>query len=225
MTCGVAPELTNRQGQHDTVATWLQNYSPSLAELYIGAYALTYQIAVPGRVRFISHAVREIRNRLPDVIAGYKGGEYLDYKSRLDVISIDWQASRLPLGSTSLVEETGATTIAIPLKHVAQIGQLINDHMEVRETVREAARRLFEACDPGGQPAGETLTPILKGWLSTTDWFMHLTHDPGGWDQDVDFVAVRRKFELFEDALYGLSGAYFETLRPLDEILENTNRS
>jgi hypothetical protein len=49
---------------------WLRKTSPSLAEIYEGAVVLLFDRQVPGFSRFVSHAVREIRNRLPGVISG-----------------------------------------------------------------------------------------------------------------------------------------------------------
>jgi hypothetical protein len=56
---------------------WLQRNAASLAELYGGAARLVYDTPLPGRVRFVCHAVREIRNRLPDVLSGATLGRTL----------------------------------------------------------------------------------------------------------------------------------------------------
>lgn len=69
---------------------WLQRNSPPLAELYGGAVELMCGIPLPGRVRFISHAIREIRNRLPEVVSGIKTGGRLDYVNSLDEIGRVW---------------------------------------------------------------------------------------------------------------------------------------
>ena len=66
---------------------WINSYGPSIAELYEGAVQLLYGPSVPGRVRFVCHAVREIGNRLPDVVAGRQGRGRLDYASYLDKIA------------------------------------------------------------------------------------------------------------------------------------------
>ena len=48
---------------------WLGRNAPLLAELYEGAVSLLYGSRIPGFSRFVSHAVRELRNRLPKVIS------------------------------------------------------------------------------------------------------------------------------------------------------------
>ncbi|MEO7860432.1 MAG: hypothetical protein ABIU05_08300 [Nitrospirales bacterium] len=67
---------------------WLGNKTPGLAEVYEGAVMMVYEHPVPGRVKFIAHAIREIGNRLPDYWAGKEensGG--LQYVNRLDEIA------------------------------------------------------------------------------------------------------------------------------------------
>src|SRR5579862_3363825 len=68
------------------IRDWLDHKAPSLAELYAGAVILLYANPLPGRVRFVAHAVREIRNRLPDAVAGPTKNQGLQYKNRLDDI-------------------------------------------------------------------------------------------------------------------------------------------
>ena len=47
---------------------WLENNAPALAPLYRGALALAMLDSFPGRVHFIAHAIREMRNRLPGAL-------------------------------------------------------------------------------------------------------------------------------------------------------------
>src|SRR5690349_1058121 len=69
---------------------WLQrNDAESLAELYVAAVS-QLDGRPPGYVRLVSHCVRELRNRLPDVIAGPLSVPRLDYASRLDRLAGIW---------------------------------------------------------------------------------------------------------------------------------------
>src|SRR5271170_6800890 len=72
------------------ILDWLKRNAPSLAELYEGAVVMLDQFSFPGRTRFISHAVREIRNRLPDAFGGGTRSQRLDYTMRVDAISAAW---------------------------------------------------------------------------------------------------------------------------------------
>src|SRR5215831_6935451 len=69
---------------------WFRREAPSLADLYEGAVELLYQRPLPGRIRFISHAAREIGNRLPDYLTGKEIGKRLEYVVRLDAIEGKW---------------------------------------------------------------------------------------------------------------------------------------
>ena len=78
--------------ERQELCAWMhRNNAASLAELYEGAVRLLFESKLPGRVRLISHAVREIRNRLPVVISGERSNSRLDYTSRVDQISNRWQ--------------------------------------------------------------------------------------------------------------------------------------
>ena len=48
---------------------WLENNAPALAPVYRGALALAVLDSFPGRVHFVAHAIREIRNRLPSALS------------------------------------------------------------------------------------------------------------------------------------------------------------
>src|SRR5437879_13040955 len=81
----------------ERVAKWLDELAPSLGELYRGALELV-QTAVPGRVRFICHAVREIRNRLPDALSGEERGR-IEYPDLTRSIAKEWEKAGLSLDS------------------------------------------------------------------------------------------------------------------------------
>ena len=72
---------------NERIFTWLQELSPELAESYAGAVKLIEDASIPGRGRFICHAVREIRNRLPDKVAGKLDIERLEYKYEVEVLA------------------------------------------------------------------------------------------------------------------------------------------
>ncbi|MFI5394325.1 MAG: hypothetical protein ACHQ9S_02230 [Candidatus Binatia bacterium] len=210
---------------------WLTRNAPSLAELYRGAVTLLYDSPLPGRVRFIALAVREIRNRLPDVISGAKGGGRFNWKDRLDHLVRLWTQQKLPLDET-LPGVTfsdpgpdlhGPKQVSLPVPIMRAIARLLKDHAETREKPLEAATRLFETCAPENQQLQESLRPVVKHWIEVTEWFVPNAHDTGKMDADVDETLLRRQFELFERTLVALVGGFFVTVRELDEILEEAN--
>ena len=135
------------------ILAWLKRNAPSLAELYEGAVLILYEHAFPGRTRFIGHAVREIRNRLPDAFSGAIRGQRLDYTKRVAAISTAWRAGGLhePLIPNDVEFRSPSAGDSRYLVGIApEVHQLINDlvtdHLNVSETRAKAANRFFEAC-------------------------------------------------------------------------------
>src|SRR5271156_1284744 len=132
---------------------WLDKTSPSLAELYKGAVELLFGQSVPGFSRFVSHAVREIRNRLPSVVSGTDSSGRLDYTSRIDDLSAQWKKAHISIeakpsedGRTpSTIEASG---VLLPRKVARKIEGLIADHDAARQRPQDAAIKLFEGVAP-----------------------------------------------------------------------------
>jgi hypothetical protein len=76
---------SSRKGLHE----WFCRNAPPLGELYYASLIMIYDGNFPGRKRLIAHAVREIKNRLPDVICGVVGGR-IEYVNRLDELCEQW---------------------------------------------------------------------------------------------------------------------------------------
>ena len=213
------------------ILAWLKRNAPSLAELYEGAVLILYQHSLPGRTRFIGHAVREIRNRLPDAFSGPTRPERLDYAKRIGAISTAW--SNAGLHETAIPTDAefrsppGTGDSPSPIGITADVHRLINDliidHQNVPETRAEAAERFFEACAPENKDLGETMRPVIRNWMAVTEWFMERTHDSGDTDNASDPQEFLRKFELFESILRSLIGAFFASLDELDLILADTD--
>ena len=209
--------------------TWMSRQALSLAELYEGAVRLIYDDPLPGRVRFVSHAVREIRNRLPGIISDVRAGGVLQYKNRLDEIVKTWRSAGLSLDGvlpeSSLSNESipSSPDSILPRHLFLQITTLIKDHESTRTKPEDTAFLLFEALAPENQQARDTLRPIVSQWLQVTEWFLKKAHDSGRPDSHYDGEEFRRQFELFEATLGSLVWSFFVATDELDEILEDTN--
>jgi len=211
---------------------WLDRQRPSLAELYHGSVELMFNKPVPGTIRFVSHAVREIRNRLPDAISGEKGGARLNYPDRLDEISTLWEQTGLPIDgslaaapmATGDSTDTAAPDVLIGRTLFSKVGSLIGDHRAAREKPDEAAFRLFVGAAPENAASRDSLRPVIREWRRVTDWFFRSDHDTGRVDADCDCAEFKRKFEQFERILSTLARGFFDiTAEGLDAILEDTN--
>jgi hypothetical protein len=208
---------------------WFSRNAASLGELYKGALFIYFTDAFPGRIRFVAHAVREIRNRLPDVIAGPKPVSPLQYKNRLDKVVDIWERSGLPTdGSipTKITKDDSlplSLDVPVPIKVYMEIATLIRDHINAREKPREAAMRLFQAIDPKNKQSEATLRPRIDNWLDVTKWFAERVHDSGATDIQMEADELQKRFEIFEAALSAMIKEFFKTEKELDEILGEAN--
>src|SRR5712692_1930710 len=146
-------------GERTALREWLTRNAKSLAELYEGAVVILYEHdpLLPGWSRLVAHAVREVRNRLPDAVAGKKVGERLDYPSRLDEIAGMWSDAGLATAATpaapSVLDVAPAANpgVLVPRGVYDRVSDLIREHEEARERPVDSAFRLFEAISPGNK--------------------------------------------------------------------------
>lgn len=211
------------------ISQWFQTHAPSLGELYDGSVHMLYAEVFPGRTRFISHAVREIRNRLPNVIIGttIKRSNF-DLGNRLNDLvkslskmgySFDKANPRVNVGE----EKTSVDTVLISRAVLERIESFVQDYKNTKPSGPEIALRLFAGRSSCNPQEIDSLRPQALQWYEVTEWFMHKTHDGGKTDKDVDLKEFREKFELFEVTLGALLRGFFKTKEALDEILEQTN--
>lgn len=207
----------------------LSAVSASLAELYQGAVLMLYSHPIPGRMRFIAHAVREIRNRIPDEIAGRASSGPIQYENSLDNISKLWSKSGL-----SDVEEDNDfcdepvkgnfKKRELPGRLFRAIEKLIRQHNQSRLTRRDQAKRLFLACGSETDKNLASIGPVIEQWLEITEWFVKNVHDSGKIDGTFDEKILVQKFEIFELTLLSLLGEFFSAASDqLDEILAEAN--
>ncbi len=197
---------------------WFSRNAPSLGELYHGAVCIVFADSFPGRVRFVSHAVREIRNRLPDVIAGPTDAKTLQYKNRLDQIEAAWET--VTVGDQDPF--SGTRDVRIPHNAYLLIQRLIEDHRRSRETPHAAARRLYQAIDPSNVDEA-TLRPRITHWIQVTEWFVQRAHDRQRIDAEMGAAELQQRFDTFECALSAMLCTFFVAIGELDEILGSAN--
>ena len=213
----------------DEIMEWFRRSdAASLGELYDGALRMISDAGFPGRTRFVAHAVREIRNRLPKVIAGTTTKRF-DCINRLDALAKARKRAGFLIGesvSPSLVkrETLPSSDIASLMGFLRKVDRIIKEHIEARERPRDAAMRLFEGVDPGNAAFRDRLRPVIKQWLYVTGWFVKRVHDSGSQDLDTPELDFQERFRLFEQTLAALIRGFYSTLDELDEILEETNK-
>jgi hypothetical protein len=189
---------------------------------------MIYGPPFPGRIPFVSHAVREIRNKLPEIISGMKSPPSLQYVNKLDEISKAWEKEKFSsdeflLTSPTSDEDLPSGSIPVPRKLFQEINNLVKEHIDAREKPIDAARRLFLGTSQAMLDLGDNLRPVLHQWLEVTEWFMKKAHDSGRVDNDINAREFQNQFELFETTLGALLRGFFTTVGELDEILEEAN--
>lgn len=215
--------------QRREIFNWLQRNAPSLSELYEGSLKILFENDnFPARFRFVAHAVREIINRLPDVLAGTRM-ERLDYVSRLDSLESLWEKFGFKLNNEPLINsfksrQERIDRVEIPIRLFIEIKNLIRDHEKTRERPKDKTKKLFEAAAPNHDQLPASLIPVVKQWVDLSKWFAGLTHESClEGSNRIDLTEFLNKFELFERTLWALLSNFYKSIEGLDEILEDTN--
>ncbi len=221
---GLTHSKDDRKATRERILKWFDQHARALGDLYRGAVKILDEPGFPGQLRFVAHAVREIRNRLPDVVTGVKSGGTLKYQDRLDEVAKVWRAHGFQQVSSSdtepsLVPPDGLVRVPVPV-HQAWV-ELVLDHEQVHVKRREQAARLFEGLADENKGRREVLRPTVDQWFKETKWCEKRVHH--GRDSAMDPAELAVRFNQFEDALHAILGGFFPPMEVLDEILEDAN--
>lgn len=220
------------EAQRERIFAWLRDQGGSgFAEDFKGATMLMH-MKVPGYVRFVCHALRDILNGLPAVIAKEERKQ-VQYPQRLDRIFTRWATEKLPRGpivaSSGVLEEqvTGRfVAVTISAELVEQLAELLNEHEQGRARGRNNPLTFLEAAIPESAGRPDLLAMPRAQWKALQDDALHLVHENGGGCDKDDEAACASLFQRFETLLSSLSsfaGSYYHSLENLDAILEEAN--
>jgi hypothetical protein len=211
------------------VCEWLRrNNATSLAELYEGAVDILSR-GVRGRLRFVAHAVREIRNRLPGVLAPEQVRERLDYRKRCGTIRKEWRRGDNLAANSGANGPSASGFVAVPLIAAEEIDRLLEDDRAVQDRVHDAARRLYVAVVR--VRSGRTLIPSeivtiepsIREWHKVTQWFVDRAHDNGTPESDLDMRELNDRISAFDHVFFSLIQEFYPATKVLDDILEDAN--
>jgi hypothetical protein len=179
----------------------------------------------PGRVVFVWHAIREIRNRLPDAIAGEVERFRTEYRDLTETLAVLWVQDGWPAdGGLPIAEGTEASVEGPQRFEVSQgllgaVGNLVAGHLSIAGRNKANAQRLFEAVGGSGAPLY-----VVRAWLEGTRDAHKLAHgrtEPLDPEHD---AALLSQFITFEATLLVLARRSYENMDDLDEILDLANR-
>ncbi|MBD3386397.1 hypothetical protein GF407_15915 [candidate division KSB1 bacterium] len=209
---------------------WFKKKAPTLGELYHGCLKILYiDCRIPGWVRFVSHGVREIRNRLPHVVAGIEEDSRYNSTPQVNEISNLWEKHSFTFDGSPPVtiqnnDEPEDTSIHISFELYKRISIFIGDHKRVSLKNKEKAIRLFNFMI-GEETAIESNDPIIHHWWNTTEYFMKYAHESSHFiENSSSRKEFYNKFETFEFVLSGLVKKFYKTTEDLDAILAETNK-
>lgn len=223
-------ELT---GQHWTLKRrnllqWFNKSARSLGELYEGAVIMIFEVPVPGRVRFVAHAIREICNRLPVEIAGLQNSPRVEYMNMCDTIYNVWNTLPRWTAPDIPADDDSATPskpemVSVPRPLVKLLDGLMIKHERARFRPRDNARQLFQALTTIESHSEGRIDVLTGRWKSIGGAAVGRCHDNGKPDDESDLAELRRQLELLEDILAALVQGFFSTLDELNAILQDTN--
>ena len=205
---------------------WLNNNAPALAPLYRGALALAMLGSFPGRVHFIAHAIREMRNRLPGALGPKVERRDAGYDHLANKIRKQWLAEGLPEDGRLLPSAgsepsaSGSLGRAVSYGFLASVGKLIEAHNEAQANREVRERHAFGALsDLGSNPSY-----VVTNWRRLTreaHKFAHAADEPPAAEADGEWVG---KFFAFEQDMMAISRPSYENLDDLDRLLDEANR-
>jgi len=188
----------------------------------MGALKIFSEENFPGYLQFISHAVREIRNRIPYIILG-EVQERFEWRKELGNLEDCWRKTEDILSHVTKEEEQLEVAIPVPLNVCEEIDQILDRYRNNSETYRNRMFRSFKSLQNRGT-SERVLRPIVLHWDAVTKWFVTKVHI-GEKTSNIGIDEIKQKFIEFERMLYALQGNIYSGMDDLDEILEETNRS
>jgi len=207
------------------IRSWFDRHAPHLGELYEGALMIISEENFPGYAIFIAHAVREIKNRLPEIISDIEY-TYFDWKKELSELMSVWESTGPLINQftekENLPENSGfENTIQIPSSIYNKIYQILYKFEKNNETYEEKILRLFNKVS-NRKNTEQVLRPIVFHWKKVTKYFEGIAH-LGKARKQINEKEFLKNFEYFENTLSILQGHFFRATKELDEILEETN--
>jgi hypothetical protein len=177
----------------------------------------------PGRVWFMAHALRDMRNRLPDAIAGPVKHSNTQYSELAAAICDQWardghEARRVSAADDGQPSVDGPARIEISPALFSAVEELVVGHEAIAPRMLEDANRLFRALSGSAVPRY-----VVDSWLAATkraERFAHLRTKPLTAEKVREFEEI---FERCEQLLVAMANRSYENMDELDELLTAAN--
>jgi hypothetical protein len=206
---------------------WLERTAPQLAQVYAGAVTMAFDPDFPGRVVFVWHAMREIRNRLPDAVAGEVDSSSLEYGDLAKSIRRCWIEDDLPNDGKIVPTDPSEPSARGPARYeisrelLVAVGRLVGGHAAIAVRNEANAQRLFDAVARSAVPVPAYVVQTWRAGGRKAHKLAHVQNKPV--DPD-DEAALESEFAAFEVTLMAIANRSYENMDDLDEILGSANR-
>jgi len=143
------------------IRSCLREDAPVIAEIYEAGLRVVQSTDFPGKVYVLGHAIREIRNRLPDHM-GYSSAERISYEG-VEEVRGDWAVSVRPRLETTAPDLAGPD-IPIPVRVVRRLDEFFKEHEGVKISREEVFVRFLASRDIAGAE-GLYPRPSVRQWV------------------------------------------------------------
>jgi hypothetical protein len=219
------PQASCWTAKRRELLSWLERVAPQLAPLYAGAVVMVADDQFPGRVVFVWHAIREMRNRLPESLAGEAASAYVQYGDLASDIWRCWVDDGWPEDGSLVLPESSEPSTAGPKRYevsrrvLVAVAKLVSGHVVGGRRNQANAERLFEAV------AGTAVPPyVVSTWVRGGRKAHKLAHVHNKPVDRKEEGLLASDFAAFEEALLTIAKRAYENMDDLDEILGSANR-
>jgi hypothetical protein len=211
-----SPTLSRQRLQ---LLNWFRANAKPLAEAYEGAIRLLMDAGFPCRVHFIAHAVRDIANRLAEVLDPQSKGRRIEYHQELDRIEKLWPG----IGMLNETDNSVAQDVMTIKYEVASIiDSLVVAHRKQRQEPPNS-EKLFYILMRNEPTRADLNRRLVSDFEKMRKWFMSFAHLRDSQSPKVDEEELQSQFAKFEGILHSFVGDFFTTIAEIDEILQQAN--
>ena len=176
----------------------------------------------PGRIHFVWHAIREIRNRLPDAVAGPVYSSNLEYSDLIEKIAKLWTDEghlvevTVPLNAVETAPSTPGGPRKVSQELYDATAAVVAAYALIPGRNEQNARRLFNAISGGTVP-----NYAIRAWTSITRRAHKLAHAGINLPDPKYQQSLAADFERFEQAILVLANRSYVNMDNIDTILDS----
>lgn len=216
------------QPHQSALLSWFIEHAPSLADPYQAAIRLMQDRAFPARVHLICHIVRDIYDKLPEILnRGYTRLQPSSLGGAIDAVAKVWPLVTPDVLLTDTSNSTASREqdiVTVPLLVVRKIEYLLEERRKGASQPSGGdvlARALYER-----YAETHSVPPfhLIRIFEDNRSWFVkraHLRNAVGNLPPDDELTS---RFDSFERTLYSLVSPHFTVQQELDDILQQANQ-